>query len=757
MDQKTSQIVNVVRDESEKTRGVVREESRNIQRHIDVKTNEIVGVVREEGRATRDHVTQKTSELKAHVTSEANGIKDKVGEAWRDIVDKGEQHFGELSQAQRDMQSKITNHTEAIIRDSKNGFGRLGDVYAAACVTAKTKENEFKQAQQKYFAMMSEAREKSNGVGSAIKGLIKDVDAALQLSKVKKWWEVLVDGIFGTISSALSADIGGAYESLTALEGAGASLVYMGSADDRLKTAADRLNTVLIKFVTVMRDLAGLALGNPSDFIHVRWNLNQPGGPGGIPISKPRVAPPYDLYFTKVREADVAAVFAGFDEVMGITCDVLRDEVKDGKWPGNIYQINGAVVECYEITDELGAIHDRLRETLRYLELMREFLAAQITAEKQCTAAEGVTQFAKKRSRALQQRDDAVGNLPFDAMHYTALTRLLLDYQLQEAGFQFCKFYEFRNGGVAPPMCGDNKYYTLAQILEMRAWRPPVYKRVNVRALLPTKRSSDPRTGRAYPFVSLSALAAGKPVTVELPLWDVAWLKKYGWLSNTTRPDDVPSVYVDTFRVYLPLHGNASSDDVGGGRGLAVAVTAEASGRQRLRLKSSDREFELPPQAFRFDATYGSSVCHDDNLLQNPYHEAAQCVQPDGSSDVCFRDAGRTPTQDEHGLLPSLFSTWRLQATVEKGDGSLAPVTPKRRISLGDSEPVSLPELNVIVDLSIVQIRSGTATRDVADTDVEADEREGTCCGANAYRVSRAQCLPCPPGSNATLFGYSCI
>ncbi|GLE06673.1 hypothetical protein PINS_up016067 [Pythium insidiosum] len=105
---------------------------------------------------------------------------------------------------------------------------------------------------------------------------------------------------------------------------------------------------------------------------------------------------------------------------------------------------------------------------MRYLELIRLALEAKVTAEKQCRAADRVTNFAdsatRRSGRSLQQLlsedKDLEANAPFYAMQYTALTRLLLDYRLQEAGYQFCKFYEFRNGGVAPPMCGDGiKYF----------------------------------------------------------------------------------------------------------------------------------------------------------------------------------------------------------------------------------------------------------------------------------------------------------
>ncbi|KAJ0396608.1 hypothetical protein P43SY_008902 [Pythium insidiosum] len=679
---------------------------------------------------------------------QANGIKSKVDAAWKDIVATSNNHFEQLMDAKSETQTQITNSTNAIIADNKEGVRRMGEIYASACVTAQVKDKEFAQAKGQYNTMMKEAQTDSSGLHDDILALIEKVEKALSTAKGKKWWQLIADGIGGV----------------------GADLVYMGSAEDRLKEAARRLEHAIANFVRVMRELSGMASGNREDWEDVRRHLHNKPRPGdGVPPHRPQsVAPPYDKYFTKLRDSDVTSVFAGLNEVMAITCDVLMVDVKSGVTSANVKQINDALGMCYRISDDLGGVHDRLREAMQYLERMRAMLAEKVTADKQCRAAKAVSRFTSKATgsgrgrRELQQAADADldANAPFYAMHYTALTRLLLDYRLQEAGYQFCKFYEFRNGGVAPPMCGSGAYYSLEQILLMRAWRPPVYKRSNVRALLPTKRTMDPQTGRSYPFVSLEALAAGKPVTFELPLWDIAWLKRYGWLSKATRPEDVPSIYVDTFRIFLPIHGNVTSEDVGGGGGLAAAVTVEAAGPQYLKPQDSTagRVFELPSQVFKFDASYGDSMCPDENLLRNPYHEAALCVQPDGASDVCFRDAGRTPTQDENGLLPSLFSSWRLRAKLEKGDGSLSLVAPSRLIRVDKSEPSGLPEFNLIADLSVVLVRASSSSRAESSDAARADERsQGTCCGPNAYRASRAQCLPCPAGSNATLYGYSCI
>ncbi|GLE11777.1 hypothetical protein PINS_up024443 [Pythium insidiosum] len=58
---------------------------------------------------------------------------------------------------------------------------------------------------------------------------------------------------------------------------------------------------------------------------------------------------------------------------------------------------------------------------------------------------------------------------------------------------------------------------------------------------------------RFYPYVDLRRLRAGVPVIFGVPTWDFAWLKKYKWLFSNVDEKNVPSVYVESMRLYMPF------------------------------------------------------------------------------------------------------------------------------------------------------------------------------------------------------------
>ncbi|KAJ0396607.1 hypothetical protein P43SY_008901 [Pythium insidiosum] len=720
MDQKTKEIVGVVRDESAQTRAVVREESRNIQKHIDVKTNEIVGVVREEGRATRDHITQKTIELKEHVTSEANGIKSKVDAAWKDIangikskvdaawkdiVATSNNHFEQLMDAEDKTQSQLANSTRAIIANNREGVKRLAQRYKASCVTADAAWKEFRDAADKEFRTENDI----SIIGPQTINFLNELIEKSRDAFAAAWPSFIWRGMFLLVKTAVDVRVRSQRSNIATdiaeIDDLATEISQHVAAQGRLRDVARKLKSVAEDLKTVSNELAG---NGPSPQL---WALfNQLLKANVPPATIAKFANEMDRCFKLIRRATLADVSGDMQFIMTMACDALQ-ELRDS---GSYFAADDAATAiqfCYLSGKSIQDIGALLQNAAGNIDRMRVHFGKLATAQMECTKAAAVENWAdgkkKKSSRALQQSGDAVTiDSPFEAMHYTALARLLLDYQLQEAGYQFCKFYEFRNGGVAPPMCGDGTYYTLEQILLMRTWRPPVYKRSNVRALLPTRPTSPTAA-----FVDLDALRRGRTAFFKLPLTNLDWLKKYGWISRVTTPDDLPSIYVDSIRVYLPIVDNSSSATVGG-NSLAVAVHAESSRQQLLHPSLPSRTYELPPQTFVFDATYGDSACANANRLVNPYHRAAGCVQDDGSSDLCMRESGRASTQDEHGLLPSLFSTWRVRVDLETTAGPLQFVAPDTSKSYNGTTP----EFNVLVDLSVIQVgRQGA--RDAATFD----------------------------------------
>ncbi|GLE06674.1 hypothetical protein PINS_up016068 [Pythium insidiosum] len=104
-----------------------------------------------------------------------------------------------------------------------------------------------------------------------------------------------------------------------------------------LKEAAKRLERAVANFArAACASSAGSRRATRTSGERIRRHLQHKPRPGdGVPTQPVQgLVPPYAKYFTKLREADVASVFAAFHEVMSITCDVLRDDVKSSVTAG---------------------------------------------------------------------------------------------------------------------------------------------------------------------------------------------------------------------------------------------------------------------------------------------------------------------------------------------------------------------------------------------------------------------------------------
>jgi hypothetical protein len=341
-------------------------------------------------------------------------------------------------------------------------------------------------------------------------------------------------------------------------------------------------------------------------------------------------------------------------------------------------------------------------------------------------------------------------------MTYTTLFKVLLDYRLQEAAEQFCKYYEFRNGGVAPPMCGTSTtrpYYSLSTIQEMRSWQPPVYPRITTRIFLPTQPLVEASTGRAYPFVDLSGLAKGGIVTFDTPTWDLDWLKRYHWVPLNAKPETLASYYVESMRLYLPIEASGSSPPTSS---LAVTVVAESSFQQSVTWQSAGRSYQLPSQRFQFDVAYNFPGCSSSNRATNPYHESAECVSTaDRSSQICVT---QETTENSPRLLPTLLSSWRLRADVDLNNSQFRLVRPLATAANATAAPV---DFNLFADVTLVRVAPGgprSAIGNEEDGGVKTRAAvASTCCANDEYRALQSgACTKCPENSVPALNGYTC-
>ncbi|GLE08820.1 hypothetical protein PINS_up020244 [Pythium insidiosum] len=374
-------------------------------------------------------------------------------------------------------------------------------------------------------------------------------------------------------------------------------------------------------------------------------------------------------------------------------CDAIKFAIQQ-RTPTGAKLISEALQVCAETETLLGQLSARYVDALSEMGDAGAALARRASSGVRCNKAKEAKSWAESGKRRRLQQAGSDPNEPFYAMTYVPLTRLMWEYRIQEAAFQFCKFYEFKNGGVAPPMCGKNKYYTLEQIQEMRSWRPPVLKRINMRVLIPTRPEFNAE---------------------QMPV-----LPKYKWLFSNVDEKNVPSVYVESMRLYMPFDPATAADD-GALPPLDVNVNIEPLMDQRVSWGQRDRVYMLPRQTFRFESSMGEQFL----LAGKPRQQS-----DDGSSELCLRERGTSPTQNDAGLAAD-------------------------NTTLGATETTS-PELNLIADLTVIQVYpEGSRANEIESSTVNRVPREAasTCCADGEYRVSRNKCEKCPEGTQRVLFG----
>ncbi|GLD96673.1 hypothetical protein PINS_up005356 [Pythium insidiosum] len=748
VDEKGNQVIGVVKDEGQQTRAVVREESKNIRSHIDTKTAEVVGVVREEGKETRSHITSKAAELRSHISSEANGIKDRVDSAKNEMIWTNNKYFDSLVTETRSTHSMVNAGTKSIISSIKSGTGLLAGIDTADCVDKATSAVDFEKNHKDYTKSVKDIKDNfQRDLEAKLNTLVKTAQQAIEnhstwatIDAVKAFFTGFFAGLFGMADTTME------------IARAKAQVAYNKQADARIERVAKKLLEMATTASKMMEKLQGKNVFSVTG--GDLFSALEKASKGDDEISA------YEEFDAGIRPAELVDIVLDLKEVQKIVCDVIQANV-DAKTPGDEPYIATGVSLCYETATMIEDVGSRYAEALTFLDNAVAALAKRGKSGVRCANANKAIDWSKSSNRRLQETV-ANPSEPFYAMTYVTLSRLLWEYRMQEAAFQFCKFYEYKNGGVAPPMCGDNKYYTLSQIQEMRAWRPPVLKRVDMRVMIPTRPVYNANKGRFYPYVDLERLRAGMPVIFRVPTWDLDWLKKYRWIFSTVKEDNVPSVYVESMRLYLPFERANPAADVSNLPPFAVTVNVEPMTQQMAAWNKRDKVYMMPRQTFRFETATGEQVCASENQITNPYHDAARCTQDDGSSEMCMRDTGASPTQNDAGLLPSLFSPWKISIEYDRKSSDYNLTLPRHDLlangTFGTTVTTS-PDLNLIADLTVVQVypqSGGRAEIAEAAPVTRVSRAASACCAEGEYRVSRNKCQKCPDGTKSVLFGYSC-
>ncbi|KAJ0400642.1 hypothetical protein P43SY_000927 [Pythium insidiosum] len=695
-------------------------------------------------------------------------------------------HYNRLYDMGTATQNQVKNSTEEITTQIRISTGQLASIHKASCVQSSTADSSFRLARQRYNTTLGNLASDLGPTLESLKKLGKTVHRLVQQAWIEQMLYMTglaigsVGDFFkrpGNLAQRAKGVKVGHSDALDIIQSVAertdefirvaAEIKKLDVGDDEMKAVRDSLDKHAAKLIKLYDEIPAVEATDPVRMIQFAKVIT------GIATDQEMdefVQKEYANMVLKFRYSEVSELMRGVSEVLSTTCYNLQ-HLKEAESAFTSKQGAEAIDQCHDLTNSVGGIADRFRDAVTHMDQMREFLAVMASSGMECSTAKNITNNVQKpmdktrlRHRALQQQSvDVPSNQPYYTMAFAALSKLILDYRLQEAAFQFCKFYEYKNGGVAPKMCdagSKTTYFTLGQVLEMRAWSPPAYNTVKIRGLLPTKPVYSKAHRRFYPFVDLKRLRDGSTVDFALPLWDVDWLRAHGWISATAAADRLPSVYIDSVLVYLPLQINPALGNPATSS-LSTTVQVKTTDTQYLSSATAKRKYVLPPQTFTTDVTYGATWCLDENRIANPYDVAARCVQSDAASDVCLRVPGTSQVQNQKRLLPSLFSTWQLSAAFAgTPSGALDLLIPRANIDWSllngtapDAETVG--DLHLIVDAVVVQVSD--SRQESAGLEAVEDAGGATCCAPDEFRASKSKCQKCSRGTVGAARGFACV
>ncbi|GLD92086.1 hypothetical protein PINS_up000619 [Pythium insidiosum] len=761
IDENTRRLSTQIGEEAARTRSEIKrstevlynkigEEGRSIRQRIDQSTAKLYSKIGEEGQRTRQVVQQSTERLYKKIGEEGQKTRARIDTAQRELTSVINTNTARL-------EGKIDQSTKSIVGTFKTGFTALADYYKSdANFNGKTVLADIKRSIGATDKLRALLVQKMGPLRDAIRRASDLTKDAMREQRIYLGLQVVQQGIemATAISSCLSigawltgnANPAGVIAAGNGLERTANQLRGLGSKEQEL---IDRATEFVAQFLDLQKVSTEFQT-RASTISEIRDKVNAAnGGDESVVSSILKLYDDYDYDATMTQIEVLEERGVGYVEFMYAYAESADVGIKDALRQQLVIarrEARPVFSSMKEIYTELSAIFPRLAE------------AARAAANGQ--AAGKLRDAASKmgRRRRMLQAVSPPAFKPFYSMAYAGLSKLFMQYRLQRAAFQFCSFYEYKLGGQAPSMCGATKFYTPADIQKMRAYQAPVAKSYTVIAMLPTTatapESASPAASGAIPYtprpyLDLERLLSGDKVTFSLPLNDIAWLKKYGWVYRTDTETSLGGVYIQSMQLVLPMTPalGINGSDVGGGDShepFDMAVSIDVGSVQRLiNPVAAKRTYIVPTTKLSFTSAINApQPCPTE--ITNPYHQAAKCVNDDGSSSLCVYEDGAVARTD---LLPSLFSTWEISSPKELLSRPNAPF----RLAL----PVSGVDLNVMVLLKVIRVSKSATASVSGDTEVVTRERPASCCAPREY-LTRGKCTACPSGSTGALNGYSC-
>ncbi|KAF1313313.1 Pek protein kinase, partial [Globisporangium splendens] len=671
----TSQLYNKIGEEGQAIRG-----------KIDESTSKLYNKIGEESQAIRTKIDQSTDKLYNKIGEEGQKTRDKVDESRRQLTTVINTNAAKL-------ESKVASSTSTIMRGIKTGFKDVGDVLKPENVRLLSSLTKSHNA----FLVVTEDSQLEEDI-DLIDELVDDEEiedkgAALVATAMRHCMYAVRSAVeLVNPVGALIEDPRAELEiqpQLNSMNTAISQLSRLPLWNNDLSVSRFAASCSVVRSVTKPIETLKESLGESfsSDIEDVLGESDSSLTASERTRIENYLTALYDEYEMPFVQKTFLDIQESARVMMIFTIDTMAPKDRSA---------------VKELTERASRVFSKLVSMFGQLSRQYEELGKDVQAASQAWSASRLLSDIKKLPSGRRLQSAASTFKPIYAMAYAGLTKLFMQYKVQQAALQFCKFYEYKLGGTAPSMCGSSKYYTPEDIQLMRAYQPPTYKSTSLVAYLPTKpsRSSDDTNILSGPYLDLESLLLGKKVLFSLPVDDIGWLKQYKWVIPTETETSLAGAYIQSMQIMWPVTINDSSST--SLNPFTMVSTVDISMTQQLNARNN-KTFVLPSTRLQFSASINEPACPATSEIMNPYHQIAKCVKSDDTSRLCVYEDSEVSRTD---LLPSLFSQWEISMPRDGGGNTGKGYN----VALPSVNGADTVDLNVVVLLKIVRVASTSAS-----------------------------------------------
>ncbi|KAJ0409052.1 hypothetical protein ATCC90586_000639 [Pythium insidiosum] len=455
----------LIKDSTDKLYNKLDAEGKAIRGKIDQATEKLYTKIGEEGRSIRNKIDESTDKLYQKIGDEGVKTRDKIDASTRELT-------GVINASTSKLEGKIDASTGKIVGTFKTGFTALADYYKsdAKVNVAQLQKNirmsiettdklikKISDSMKPFTAEMMRAVDLMKGVADAqsvflaLESSAAALEVAAEIANNCNPFKLLFSGFHPEKALQAAAKVEETIGKIQVHDADTKELVRRGK---KVGEQTDEMEAIVKEFSSMSKSIAeigtlikNLATGDltPEESSELVDSLLEA----------------YESFDGDVTQTQLTVLQDELNSLIDHILSMIEKVPSAGP-------IASALQATRNARSQAGAVFAAMGETYSELNAQFEKLGQAARAAANANAANHLGTVASNMGRRrLQGSASSSSFKPFYSMAYAGLSKLFMQYKIQQAAFQFCKFYEYKLGGIAPSMCGNTKFYTPSDIQKM--------------------------------------------------------------------------------------------------------------------------------------------------------------------------------------------------------------------------------------------------------------------------------------------------